>query len=94
MIIEHSGRRMGKTTKAVKLANETGAYLIVPNKHQAQQVSKEHKLDRYPITIHEFLADKMKGSFVRNVVIDNADMVLEQIFNGLKIEGITLTDGF
>lgn len=92
MLIDVRNRRMGKTTNAVNLANSTGAYLVVANSAIAKQIAKEHKPDRYPITIHELLSDKMRGSNIKNIVIDNLDLMLPVIFPGLKVEAITLTD--
>jgi hypothetical protein len=92
MIIELLGRGMGKTAKAVELANKTGSYLIVANGVLAREIAKNYKCDRYPVTIQEFMNNKLKGSFVESVVIDDADLILQQIFGRMKIEGITLTD--
>ena len=90
-----SGRRAGKTTKAILLAHETGAYLIVINREEALRVSKladaMDKPIRFPVTIEEFLHGGMKGSYVRNLVIDNADEIFNRIFDGFEIEMITFT---
>lgn len=88
-------RQAGKTTEAIKKAHETGAYIICKNREMAQWIS--HRAEemgtpiRFPITWEEFLSsDKMKSSYVKNVVIDNADDLFLSMFTGLKIEMITL----
>lgn len=81
----------GKTTEAVKLANETGAYLVVANMHMAAHVAHSFDLDRYPVTFAELIEKQLKGSWVRNVVIDNLDECLKWYLGSLKIEGVTLT---
>lgn len=96
MKIELRARRFGKTTEAIKKAHETKAYLIVINEAEKRRVVKmaeEMNLNiRNPVTWAEYQQDQMRGSFVRNVVIDNADYILQQVFPALKIEMITLTD--
>jgi len=78
---------LGKTAKAIELANKTGAYLIVKDKKIAQRLSK--KCNRYPITHAEFLEYRMIGSFVRIVVIDDIDLLLHDMFAGSKVEMVT-----
>lgn len=90
-------RRAGKTTEAIIRAAESGAYLIVKNRAEAQRISKQAEemnlKIRFPVTFDELLKGQMQGSFVRNVVIDNADMLLQAICPGLEIEAITLNSG-
>ena len=89
MKILRKGRRTGKTTEAIKVANETGAYLVVHSKEEAKRVSDD--TDRFPITYSELLKGKMEGSFVRNIVIDNLEVFLQRALPGVKIELITTT---
>ncbi len=86
----HRARRGGKTTEAVKLAIQTGAYLIVPNRNEALRLSKEFPELRFPITWNEFLQSRMQGSFVRKVVIDNLDQCIQQMFP-FTIEAVTMS---
>jgi hypothetical protein len=89
-------RRAGKTTEAIKLVSKTNGYLVVMNKIEAQRVAKQAEemgLNiRFPITFSELIRDGLRGSFVRNIVIDNTDMLLEHIFPGLRIDGITINN--
>lgn len=74
--------------EAIKLANETGAYLIVHSHDEAVRLAP--LCNRFPVTFDEFLDNRMRGSHVRNIVIDQADMLIQRIASGLTIEGITL----
>lgn len=96
MEVIYKARRLGKTTEVIKKAAETKAYIIVPNEQQKREVlrrAEEMKVNiRNPVTWAEFQQDQMRGSWVRNVVIDNADLILQQVFADLKIEAISLTE--
>ncbi len=94
MKVIFNGRGMGKTTKAIKMANETGGYLLVHSYDEAVRLSRlpgDQKPLRFPVTYQEFLSGKMRGSFVRNVVIDNAEMFLREVTGGVSVDAITLT---
>jgi len=95
MKIEIHARRRGKTTKAIELANKTGAYLVVMDRAAIQWIETESHIQpkRLPITFDELLREKLRGSWVRNIVIDDADVLLQHIVGALTIEGITLNKG-
>lgn len=87
----------GKTTKAIELANKTGAYLICISEEEKRRIREQCK--RNPVSFAELDSYGMRGSFVRNVVVDNFDAWLEmklnilmRDFQGLKIDGITYTE--
>ena len=98
MNIELRSRRAGKTTAAIHKAAETKAYIIVPTEQDKRRIvlqAEDMGVNiRHPVTLHEFLNDRMRGSWVRNVVIDDADRFLETLFEGLKIEMATINDDF
>lgn len=84
---------MGKTEEAIKLANKTGAYLLVANRMEANRIA--HRCDRHPVTLDEILDRQMRGSFVKNMVVDNADWILQTFLfhQGIhKVEAITIND--
>lgn len=89
-------RQSGKTIEAIRIASETGAYLIV---HSMDEVVRVVHLAsslglniRHPVTFDEFLhRGGLRSSRVRNVVIDNADEFLARVFSGLTIEAATWT---
>lgn len=99
MRIIYKSRRCGKTTEAAKLANETGAYLACLNRDEVVRIVHQEKIqcDRFPITFEEI--EGLKRSWVRNVVIDNFDILLERElhelfskYRGLKVEGLSFTE--
>lgn len=79
----------GKTTDCIAEANRTGAYLVVRDQDVAHAVA--HLTDRFPVTYGELLNGGMRGSFVRNIVIDDADALLRYVLPYLKIDAISLT---
>ena len=91
MRIIYATRGPGKTSKAVEIANETGAYLIVADRKRAQQVFRDYRPYRFPVTFDELLTSGMCGSYVRNVVIDDADELVQRICHSLKIDAVTWT---
>jgi hypothetical protein len=94
MEIKCMPNRTGKTTECIKQAHKSGAYIVVINREEALRVSQYAEEIgcpvRFPVTFQELLKTGMKGSFVRNIVIDNGDMILERLFSGLKIEMMTV----
>lgn len=89
------GKQTGKTEEAIRIASSTGAYLVVISRAEAQRVSAladQMRLPiRHPVTADELAMNQMRKSWVRNVVIDNAELVLARIFSHLTIEAVTLT---
>lgn len=88
--------RKDKTTISIKEANKRGAYLVVKDTREASRVHRI-AIDMgvnilFPITFNDILNDKMKGSFVRNIVIDNADMFIKKACDGLYVDLITLDE--
>ena len=89
-------RGTGKTTELIKKSSETGYYIIVATRQNARNVfelARSMKIDiPFPITIDEyFRGDKMRGSYVKNVLIDDVDEILKTIFNTVIIDTCTLT---
>jgi len=82
-------RGKGKTTEAIKRANEEGAYLLVHDLNEARRISS--LCVRLPVTFDEFLDGKMRRSWVRKIVIDNADMFIQRVCESINVEAITLT---
>jgi len=87
-------RGEGKTTDAVKVAIETGAYLIVRDRRAVEYLSREYPDLRFPITFDEFLrGESVRGSFVKNFVIDDADEFIRYVCamkGAMQIDAITL----
>jgi hypothetical protein len=94
MKIVNRDRGLGKTIETVKQAHRTGAYIIVKDRPRAlecMRMAEELSLNiRFPVTFNEFLDSRMRGSHVRNIVIDDADDLFLSLFRGLHIEMITM----
>lgn len=88
MKLINRSRHSEKTKDAVRIANETGAYLIVRDSYAALEIS--NFTNRFPVTYAEFFdSNRMKASRVRNIVIDDIDCLIEYMTRGLKIEAMT-----
>jgi len=84
-------RQSGKTTDAIKCANENDAYLVVDSKQRARNLyhSDNHPdLDKFPITYDE-LNTTSRGK-VDSVVIDDLMMLLAKQYN-VPIDAVTMT---
>lgn len=94
MKIVNLDRGEGKTTAAIKQAHETGAYIIVKSReeaHYTMRMAEELHLNiRFPVTFEEFLNSRMRGSHVRNIIIEDAERLFLSLFNGFEIEMVTL----
>lgn len=86
-------RNSRKTTKAIELANQTGAYLVVATRSDAYRCEEMGAL-RSPLTMAEYLAGHMKGPFTRKVVFDDVERCLSMINPNIQIEGLSITKEF
>lgn len=88
-------RQSGKTTEAIKLANEQGAYLAVHNRKRATQVYHADgypDLDRFPITYRELCNSEPMPRNMK-VVIDDLDMFLRsEVYPNITGVSTTATD--
>ena len=46
----------------------------------------------YPVTLREYEQSRFRVSYIRHVLIDDADAVLEQVFKEVTIDAITMTE--
>jgi hypothetical protein len=89
-------RRAGKSTELIRMSEESGAYIIVSSRARANflfQLAHEtgHKIP-FPVTYREYEQSRFRGSFVRHVLIDDADDLLEHLFREVTIDAITMTE--
>lgn len=88
------GRRAGKTTDLIKLSAETGQYILVADFERARSVAdlaRKLKLKiPYPVTILEAQKYGFQDTFIRTILVDDADDVLQRIL-GVQIAAMTLT---
>ena len=78
MQIISRARGGGKTTEAVKIARQAGAYLVVLDQREASRIHAENNDLRFPITFDEFLGGQQHNR-IKNFVIDNADAFIEYV---------------
>ena len=89
------GRGQGKTTELIKLSHETNTYILVANFQRQREVAKmadEMGLSiPYPVTVCDYMRTHFLGSYIKHILIDDADDVLQQIFNCVTIDAITMS---
>ena len=89
-------RQAGKSSELIRIAEETNAYIIVATRARAvclaDMAKKQGRHILYPVTLREYEQFRFRGSYIRHVLIDDADAVLEQIFKEVKIDAITMTE--
>lgn len=92
LIIKERG--MGKTTDLIRLSAETGQYILVADFNRARNVADmARKMGLnipYPVTVCEGLKEGFRGTFIRSILIDDADIVLQMVFH-VGVTAITLT---
>lgn len=87
-------RQTGRTTELIKMAAENNLYIVTTDRQRALYIDKmarELGLNiPFPITLRE-LPIYPYSSFIKEVLIDDADHVLEQCV-GVKIKAITMEE--
>ena len=88
-------RHEGKTTELVKMSAETHTYILTLNRKRVEEICRvadELGLHiPYPVTLEEYYRTKFRGSFITEILIDDADDILREIFNDVKINVVTMT---
>ena len=97
MDVIYKGRGKGKSTELIKRSVETNSYIIVDTMQRAYSLKRQAEKLGYPemlfpVTIDEYLIYKFRGSYVRHVLLDDADNILQHIFRDVTIDVISLTD--
>ena len=100
MKIYNGGRQDGKTAKIIRHAAKYGLVILVRDRQAAEYIEntarKMGERIRQPITLADLKRSKLRGSFVRGILIDNAEQVLQDMLfdytdgRGL-LEGLTIT---
>lgn len=89
------GRGEGKTAELIKMSHKTGYYIIVCTEARRKAICKQAiemgLLIPYPVIFEEYQRYHFRGSFVRKILIDDADDMLRYIFKEVEIEAITMT---
>lgn len=90
------GRRSGKTTDLVKLSKELNIPILLTNhsqKHMVEKMAEYLDLEIPKPLVISGLSDveKLKGTTTKEVLVDQADMLLEALL-GLNVKAMTLTE--
>lgn len=89
-------RGKGKTTELIKLSAETNTYILVANRSRQKMVAElAHSMNMnipYPVTVDDYMRSQFRGSFIKHILIDDADDVLQRFFNTIVIDAITITE--
>ncbi len=100
MDIYVGARGSGKTATLIKKSAETGAYILVANKIQADVVFKQAKEMGYdipfPVTVSEIIDNRIylydRDTKGPGLLIDELETVLHVAFGGIPIHGATMSD--
>ena len=89
-------RQQGKTTDLIKLSEATGHYILVADRKRADCVFQmAEKMGCHiltPVTVIDyFRTHGFAGSYIKDILIDDADAVLRMVFDKVNIEAITMT---
>lgn len=81
MIIQYSGRQTGKTTQLIKYAHENDLYIICANEKRVDDIlEKAQKMGlyiRHPITVHEIQRGGICGRWIKRILVDELEDVLQ-----------------
>ena len=79
------GAQCGKTFRAIQESEKTGAVIVCFCREEACRVGDmANKLGMkipFPVSIDEALPQNMRGSFYKNLILDNAEMIMERLFH-------------
>jgi len=89
IIVADKGK--GKTTEAIKLANDNNAYLVVHNQKESMRIDDHYEMKFMPITYDEFIRSSRRMHPSCKFVIDNVEMFVQHLTH-LPVIGITLTN--
>lgn len=102
MDIYVGARCSGKTATLIKKSAETGAYIVAPSRFMADYIRKQANDMGYDIpglfSVEEIFRMKRNKPFMntdirrKGLLVDEAQIVLQQLFAPAKILGTTVTD--
>ena len=88
-------RQSGKTTELIKISEQTGIYILTADRNRAKIIFKmareQNKNIPFPVTVGDYMKTGFKGSFIKHILIDDADAVLQQMFGNIQIVALTMT---
>lgn len=84
----------GKTRELIRLSSKHQIYILVLNRARQKDLYQQaHDLGfqiPYPITLDDFMRDKLIGSHIKEILIDDLDDVLKNIFYPIQINTVSL----
>lgn len=90
-------RQMGKTTELIKIAAQNLSTIICRSDSDARKISAQaHKMNIIiltPITIDDFLKGRFHADRIKNFCIDNPELILKELAQGVEISAISLDMG-
>lgn len=96
MELIYLGRGEGKTTKLIELSSKDGGYIVCHSMNECRRiagVARDMGMNiPFPICYGEFMERRYNSQGVKNLYIDNVDMLLRSI-SMQEIKAITLTRG-
>lgn len=90
------GRHCGKTTQLIKESAEKQIYILVKDRKRQDMLWKQARemgvTDMpYPVTFEDFQRSRFQGTFIRKILVGDADDILKMIFAPIEIEAITMS---
>lgn len=89
------GRQQGKTRDLIIDSAASGATIICPNEEMVdytKRMSKDMGIDiPTPLSFQRF-PENLRGTGIKNIMIDNADIILRNMFRPYNILEVTLSD--
>ena len=89
-------RCAGKTTELIKLSARTNTYILVLNRKRQKEVAEladsMNMIIPYPVTLDDYMRTQFRGSFIKHILIDDGDDILQRFFNTVVIDAITITE--
>lgn len=86
--------RTGKTTELIKMCAMYGGYIVCVDKQRAKYTAGMARdmgvKIPFPLTFSEFLEGRYYAPGVKQVYIDNADMLIESIARGVSVNAIVI----
>ena len=96
MKVIYKPKGKGKTTELIKLAHNSGGYIVCLSQDECTRVfhyAKEIGYDiKFPISFNEFLNKQYHHCGIREFYIDNVDELIRRLSPTVKIGAITFND--
>lgn len=88
--------KTGKTAELIKRCANNGGYIVCVDERRAKYTADMAKnmgeKIPFPLTFDEFLKRRYYEKGVKQVYIDNADLLIERIASGIRIDAIVMDD--